>query len=366
MAFNKYGYTNPFSVCFTSMKLRYHDYDASIESLNFVKPDDSVNVFISFESVLNNLSTVQDIDNKLLLERNFPTILESEMINLCAHYRRFFRGNNLKTRVFLYYTDLSSEDFVEYKYNDEYRSFYTNKYLRNPKFQLLGNTLIEKIIPRVSKIMEYIPGVYFISGKNIEGSLIPWIMAKEYPESKNFIITTDKYETQYLFHPDLFCLHYIKKSRLGTSVIYHYDKYLADIFKEEHENNPNISLFQNPSFYDLIISSLGDKIRSIDSLKGIGCKTVSKFILNGIDQGKITQQTSSVELLKEIFPVEYHNDLINNFSCVSIPSHVNNLTQKQIFDITNQVVDRSDYNSLIQLNQSDYRDYPLMLPELTC
>ena len=361
-----YGYTNPFSVCFTSMKLRYHDYDTSIESLHFVNPTDSVNVFISFESVLNNLSTIQDIDNKLLLERDFPTILESEMINLCAHYRRFFRGNGLNTRVFLYYTDLSSEDFIEYKYNDEYRSFYTNKFLRNPKFQLLGHKLIDTIIPRVSKIMEYIPGVYFISGKNIEGSLIPWIMAKKYPESKNFIITTDKYESQYLFYPKEFCLHYIKKSKLSTSVIFQPDKYLADIFKEEHDTNPNFVLFQNPYFYNLIISSLGDKLRSIDSLKGVGCKTVSKYLLNGIENGKITQQTTQLELLKEVFPEEYRHDLISNFSCVSIVSHFNILTQQQIFDITNQVVDRSDYNSLIQLNQEEYRDYPLMLPELTC
>lgn len=363
---SNYGYTNPFSVCFTSMKLRYHDYDSSIESLNFVQPTDSVNVFISFESVLNNLSTIQDIDNKLLLERNFPTILEAEMINLCAHYKKFFKGNGLNTKVFLYYTDLSSEDFIEFKHNDEYRSFYTNKFLRNPKFQLLGKRIVDTIVPRVATIMEYIPDVYFISGKNIEGSLIPWVIAKQFPKSKNFIITTDKYETQYLFYPQQFCLHYIKKSRLGGSVIYSYDKYISDIFKEEHENNPNVALFQNPSFYDLIIASLGDKIRSIDSLKGIGCKTVNKFIINGINQGKITQETTSLELLKSIFPEEYQEDLIHNFNCVNLALHFNDLTETQIFDITNQIVDKSDYNSLIQLNQRDYKEYPLMLQELTC
>ena len=102
---SSYGYTNPFTVCFTTMKIRYSDYDSSIDKLKFVKPDDKVNVFINLESVLTNLSMVKDIGNKLLLERQFPTILESEFINLCAHYKRFFRGNGLQTRVFLYYTD---------------------------------------------------------------------------------------------------------------------------------------------------------------------------------------------------------------------------------------------------------------------
>ena len=147
-----YTGTNPFSVSFTAMKLRYHDYDNSIESLNFLNPTDKVNVFINFESVLNNLSMMRDIDTKLLLERKFPTIFESEMINLCAHYKKFFRGNGLDTKVFLYYTDLSSPDFINYKYNDEYRSYYINKYLQNPKFQLLGNKLLDVIIPRVQKI----------------------------------------------------------------------------------------------------------------------------------------------------------------------------------------------------------------------
>lgn len=363
---SNYGYTNPFNVCFTSMKLRYHDYDSSIESLDFVCPTDSVNVFISFESVLNNLSCIQNIDNKLLLERNFPTILESETINLCAHYKKFFKGNGLKTRVFLYYTDLSSGKFVEYKVNDDYRSFYQNKYLRNPKFQLLGNKMVEQIIPKVAKILEYIPDVYFISAKNMEGSLIPWIISTLNPTDKNFIITTDKYDTQYMLYPKQFCVHYIKKSKLGTMILYTFDKYLSDVFKEEHENNPNISVFQNPSFYSLMLSSVGDKMRSIEPLKGIGCKSVSKFILAGIERGDITPQTSSIELLKQVFPEEFHEFLVPNFKCMSIPLHANSITKKQIFNITSQIVDRFDFNSLLELNRTDYRDYPLMLQELTC
>ena len=74
-------YNNPFSICFVLMKQRYNDYDNSIEKLNFVNRNDKINVFINFESVLSNLSMIKDIDNKLLLERNFPIILESEALN---------------------------------------------------------------------------------------------------------------------------------------------------------------------------------------------------------------------------------------------------------------------------------------------
>jgi hypothetical protein len=359
------GYSNPFSVCFTTMKIRYTDYDKSIDTLNFVKQDDKVNVFINFESVLNNLSMVKDIDNKLLLERNFPTILESEMINLCAHYKRFFRGNGLDTRVFLYYTDLVSPSFENFKYNDEYRSYYTNKYLNNPRFQLLGNKLVERIIPKVKTIMEFIPNVYFINGKGIEGSLIPWIIANEDPTYKNFIISTDRYDTQYQLYNDKYCLHYIKKSPLGASIFCTFDKYISDLFKENMENNPDGSVFTNVSFYSTLMSALGDKLRSIEPLKGVGCKTIMKYLNSGIDGGILTKQTNNFDMIKKSLPEEHWEKAEENFNCINLEKQYNALSQQRIFDVTNQIVDRFDYNSLLKLNREDYLDFPLMLPELT-
>lgn len=361
-----YNPNTPFSISFTAMKLRYHDYDNSIESLNFITPTDKVNVFINFESVLNNLSMLRDIDTKLLLERKFPTIFESEMINLCAHYKRFFRGNNLDTNVFLYYTDLTSPDFINFKYNDEYRSYYINKFLQNPKFQLLGNKLVDIIIPRVQTIMEFIPNVYFIQGSGLEGSLIPSIIAKEYPDRKNFIITSDKYETQYLLDKERFCVHYIKRAGAASGIFSTFEKYLTDLFKESHEEKSDSLLFSNPSFYSILLSSLGDKIRSIDPLKGIGVKTMMKFLSSGINNGLITKDIKSLDMILQILPDEYREQADKNFNCINLERQFGELSQKEIFNITNQIKDRSDYNSLLRLNQEDYRDYPLMLDALTC
>jgi hypothetical protein len=364
-AYDKYGMSNPFTVCFTMMKIRYMDYDRSIEGLQFLTPTDKVNVFINFESVLNNLSMVKDIGNKLLLERAFPIILEAEMVNLCAHYKKFFRGNGLDTKVYLYYTDLSSSEFANYRFNDEYRSFYTNKYMNNPRFQLLGDTLVDRIIPRVQTIMEFIPNVYFIKATNIEGSLIPWIIASNDPTRKNFVITSDRYETQYQACPKNFCTHYIKRSPLGSAIFCSFDKYLADLFKETNAEVQDYSIFKNPSYYTTLMSALGDKTRSIEPIKGVGCKTIAKSLQSAIEEGKLTEGTSSIEMIEQSLPVDAH-DIITNFNCVSIEKQFNALDSKALFDIKNQCVDRFDYNSLLELNRKDYRDYPLMLEELTC
>ena len=357
------GYGNPFSISFILMKIRYVDYDKSIDGLKFVNRDDKVNVFINFESVLKNLSLIKDIENKLLLERDFTTILESEAINLCAHYKKFFRNNGLATRVFLYYTDLSSEEFDNFKYNDEYRSYYINKYLNNPKYQLLGNKLVDTVLPRVQKIMEFIPDVHFISCKGFDSSLVPMIIGESDTSYKNFIITNDKYDTQYLLHPDKYCTHYIKRSPMGTHIYCTFDKYITSVFKDDNEDN---NIFNNTSMYSTLLSALGDKHRSIEPLKGIGCKGVLKYINNGINDSIITKDTKSFEMIKKCLPEEYHENADKNFNCVDLHSQFKEISQDHIFSVINQITNRFDYNSLIQLNNEDYKNFPLMLEELTC
>ena len=360
-----YRNESPFTVCFTSMKIRYNDYDKSIDGLGFVNQNDKVNVFINFESVLNNLSLIKDLDNKLLLERRYPIILESEMINLCAHYKRFFRGNGLDTRVFLYYTDLASDKFDNTKYNEDFRSFYINKYLDNPRFELLGNSLVDKIIPTVQKIMEFIPNVYFIKSNNIEGSLIPWIISKEYP-GKNFIVSTDKYDTQYQLYDDSFCMHYIKRSPLGTSLLYTFEKYIEDLFKDNYKDNSDIELLHNSSLYSVLMASLGDKQRSIDPLKGVGYKTMLKMLSSGIKDGKYTKDTNSIDMISSSLPDELQDQRQDSYHCINLENQYGRIGEQNIFDIKSQIVDRFDYNSLITLNKNVFADYPLMLPELTC
>lgn len=357
-----YDMDNPFSVCFNSMKIRYPEYDNSIDSVNFIHPDSKINVFISFESILNNISNIKDLDNKLLLNRNFNLALESEMFNVCAHYKRFFRDNRLDTKIYLYYTDLASKEFIDYKYTYEYRSFYINKFLNNPRFEYLGNRLVKNIVPKVQLIMDFIPNVYFIYSNGIDGSLIPYIIANSDKERKNFIVTSDRYETQYQLL-DGFCVHYIKKSMLGTQIISDFESNINDMFKG---SDFDYSIYKNRSFYSLLISILGNKLRSVDGLKGVGIKTISKYLLNGINEKKITRDTNNLELLLQIIPEDYRELCESNFKSLDIIYKYNELTDKNKFNIINQQHDRFDNNSLIKLNNEDYVNFPLMLPELTC
>lgn len=351
-----------FSVCFNMMKIRYPDYDKSIESTEFLTPDDKVNIFINFESVLNNLSCIKDIDKKLILERELDVILTSNILNLAAHYKNFFRKNNLETRVFIYYTGLSSNKFINNQINEDYRSYYMMKYMNNPKFSYLGESLVNTIIPMTKKIAEFLPNVYFIDGNNIEGSLIPYIIGKMDSSYKNLIITSDIYDTQYQLIDTYLC-HYIKKSFSGSLLSCNIEQTLKHIFKDKV--NEDYTIFNNKPYYLMLLSCVGDKKRSIEPIRGIGTKTVIKLINRGLDENIITDKTNTVELLKNIIAIDSQNDLVNNFNCINIEDQYNVLSKEDIFNIEKQLIDRFDNGSLLKLNATKFYNHQMMLEQLT-
>ena len=136
-----------FSVCFNIMKLKYMQLSETLGRLNFLYPDSKVNVFINMESVLKSLSMIKDIDRKIYSSRDFNEIMISNIVNLAAHYRKFFRGNNLDTRVYLYMTELEEPEYNETELNPDFRSYYYVKYTKNPKYLDMTDRLNNIIIP---------------------------------------------------------------------------------------------------------------------------------------------------------------------------------------------------------------------------
>ena len=359
-----YELSNSFSVCFNIMKIKYQLYNSSFDDLGIINPTDSVNVFINMESVLNYLSNIRDLDKKIMTEDEFPAIITSDILNLAAHYKRFFRSNNLETRVFLYMTDPTSNSLREQKINEDYRSYYLTKFNANPRYQTLTEKLVNEILPEATTICEFIPNVYFIQTKNVDASVVPLVISKLYPTSKNVIVTGDIFDTQYTFYPQ-FVVHYIRKSPLYSSTSWTLKGYLKEIFKKEPDQETEVNLLSNLSMYLTMLSVVGDKIRSIDPIKRVGVISVIKYLRNGIEDKIINYDTESIELLKRCFPDDMQEELENNFYQFSIKDKEINLSESECFDIKNQIVDRFDNNSLLKLNATKFYHHQLMLTELT-
>lgn len=356
---------DPFSVCFNILKLRYKDYDESLTSKNFLYPNDKVNIFINLETVFKHLSMIPDLEKKLIVQRDFETLMISNIINLAAHYKRFFVNNGLDTRVFLYNTDFNSDEFNQFKYNEDFRTYYLVKFNDNPKFALLTDMLKGSILPNVKTYCEFINNVYYISAHNMEGSLVPYIIGNMDKSRKNLIIGGEFYDTQYSSIPN-FVNHYIHRSFNSNAVYSDIHGYLKDVTKKDKEENPNMDVaFNNYNTYCSLLAVLGDKIRSIDGISGFGPKTLQKCIEQGLAQQIIQNETSNPEIIGDIFhDRDTKEEFVNNFYCCSILPMYQDLTEAEKSSIFIQMTDRSDINSLQMLNKTKFVNHPFLLEGL--
>lgn len=356
---------DPVGVCFNMMKIKYQTYDAALMDSDFLQPTDKINVFINLETVLKYISTVQDLEKKMMVCADIDKILVSNTINLAAHYKDFFRGNGLDTNIFLYMTDLSSNcsDFEETRYNEDYRSYYVNKYMGNPKFVLLGSKLKDVILPEVKTICEYIPQVYYVSKKGIDSGLIPYIISEKYPDRKNIVLSGDLYDTQYGYCDNFLSQLYMRGWNLNV-LAYDVKGYLKTITKSDTVPSNVIDLFKNAAFYKLLLCCIGDRYRSVDGITGIKFAKLISAIVGGLKDGRITTSTTSAELLSDIFPDTLKKSVYDNMVVMDLHSKLKLLGEGSKKDITSQIIDKVDRTSLMKLNSSVFQKHPLWLEAL--
>jgi len=355
-----------FSVCFNILKLRYAAYFKSINDTNFLCNGDKVAVYINFESVLKHLSSIKDIDRKIFNENDFDIIIMSNMINLAAHYRKFFRSNGINdVKVFIYFTSLTSTTFNEYKYNVDFRSYYLVKYNKNPKYNLISDRLKEYILPTVKQIIERIPGVYLIDAENIDSSLVPLILHEKLNDYKSLLITGDYLDTQYLFMENFHC-HYIRRSLASLSATNDLYGHLSVLLKKANNDyTQEMNIYSNRAFYNLLFAVIGEPYRNVDGIENVANITLLKLINNGFNENIITPQSSNINLISKIFPLEQQENVINNFNCIDYVLMYQRVDEAQKLSIYSKLIDRSDNNSLLQLNSTMFYNHRLMLEELT-
>lgn len=356
---------DPFSIYFNMMKIKYNEYDKILTNANFLKENDKINVFINLETVFKYLSMINDLEKKLILQKQYPTIFVSNILNLAAHYKRFFMSNGLDTRVYLYHTDFNSDEFNEYKYNDEYRSYYIIKYNINPKFVYMTDGLKSSILPETKSISEFIPRVYYISSHNIEGSLVPYIIGEDDKTRKNIIITGEFNETQYSLIPNYFC-SYIHTGIGSRNICNNISETLEEITKKTNNDLESLcNTYSHYGTYCSLLSALGDRMRSVYGLNGIGPRILEKYIHQGITRNEIQLSTNNPNMLGNIFhDEEIKEEFINNFYCMSLVDMYNELSTSNILSVLNQRKDRFDNESLMKLNATKFYNYPLTLEAL--
>lgn len=324
-----------------------------------IQPGDDVNVFINLECVLRNLSMQKGLGHMISFHKQEMVIeLESSILNLMAIYRTYFskvRCSNVK--LYFYITDLNDNEQQMQVYNKYYRSFYRNKYMKNPQFKPVGDLLNQVIIPEIELILLYVPGCYLIKSKTFDSSVIPYVIST-FSSSKNVIISGDIFDTLYLLNPNFITL-YIKRRFQHFSMVSDIDSSIQSIVKGESPFD--LTIFRSEMYYRLLLAVKGSKIRNIQSSKGFGYGKLMNIIKSGLTNGTIIHDFTSIDSIIDIFPNNYRESIKSAFKCTSIETQFELLSDIDIDNVKSQIVDKSDMQSLEILNARRFIDYPIDL-----
>ena len=345
---------------FNLFKVKFDKID-ELELIN--KEAERVIFYINLENVFTLLLQPR-IDNQLRASgasfNEMKTLFISSIINLGQHYRLYAcaRRKNLKSKIVLYW-NYPRARYKNRDYITKYRDDYDGKMFRN-----LGCTFMTEVLSEayetLKTTMTYINEVYLVGGGEIESSLIPYVMEKEFAKSgeriQNVIVSKSVYDYMYLAYPQFVNLIPAKdKSFILTAenVIEHM-KSVATV-----KNPMSIPVAQLPT----LISIIGDQHRGIQSLKGYGIVGAIKCINAGIQEMMIGEETRSYQMLREILPPEKRAAFERNYPAVSFEEQYANLSPTDINSITSQIIDKCQDDVLKEINESVFKTCPLMIVE---
>lgn len=345
-------------VIFNLFKIRFNIMDElfSANDINLTRSD-KVNIFINLESVLRKLHR-SNLEVYLKVKKD-EKIFEfvSNILNLAAHYRLYFSKQKIYSKVYIYLGYPFKSKYKNNNFNEEYRKYYQERFSKNTKNVSFSN-LFEDVMGISKTILEYIEGVYIINSNSIEPSVIPYILMKDKDDNfKNFIVTTDRYEYQYVDKD-----FYILRPKKELSYIITKDNVINQM-KIEEKINSDLSV--DSSYISFILSILGNKYRNIKHIKRIGLSTLIKLIRTAIDNNILGERTNNIYLLSKIIKDEYKEIFLNNYYCTDLDYQIKYLNIVDIHSITDQIKDKFDNASLNKLNNDYFNTYPIMLLELT-
>ena len=339
---------------FNMFKIKYSKLDELLVNIPFDKGEEII-IFINLESILKKItSTITDRENMLVSSKR-NIILTSCVFNLIAHYRYYFYKKSICSRIYVYGPESIDMNYLNREYNKDYR---THMMLLNTEQTTSIGKTYEDSIKMIKTMLNYVEGVNFITSGIIEPSVIPLIITNylKTDNKKNFIITDDRYDYQYI--KDYFM---ILKPRMEKSIVIDHGN-IMEVLKERTKCNniPNPEI----NFLPFIISILGDKYRNIDKIKGMGISRIFKEIDKGLKNNLVTNDINNINSLSCLINETYHNDFLINYMTTSIYEQYKKLSDVELKYITNQIIDKYDGGYMKVVNNEYFIDNPLNIIEI--
>jgi hypothetical protein len=339
---------------FNMFKIKYSKLDELLEDFTFSKGEE-VYIYISLESILKKLtSTITDKEN-IILSSKRNIILTSCVFNLISHYRYYFHKKSVCSKIFVYGPESIDVDYLNREYNKDYR---TKLMLMNTEeTSSIGKTYTDSV-KMIKTILNYIEGVNFITSGILEPSIIPLVISKYFKTeiNKNFLITDDRYDYQYIKNYFIILKPKMDKSTLIDSLN------VMDILKSKTKckNIPNPDI----NFLPFIISILGDKYRNIDKIKGMGISRIYNEINKGLESNIITNDIENINSLLCLVNENFQNDFLINYMTTSIFEQYKKISDVEEKYILNQIIDKYDGGYMKVINETYFNEHPLNIIEI--
>ena len=250
-----------------------------------------LNIFIDLYSSLHPLFS----EHYRVITDNY-TDITSGLVNMCAHYRKFFKGLGVHTTFYLVYSDNTCE------FNRKFVASYNYKFVDKTKIKL-SREIVDNNLDLLDTICPYLPDIHFVKSiNNWESAVIMANIIETLNDgSPNLIISKDLYPLQlcalYPWTSYLYPIKYpadTKNCKKGDYSVmvplnekYNFRKEFWDLFMKSRINYIKTDLYDiSPLNMALVASIVGFNQRYIKSNYNIF--TAKKVIL-GINNGEDTK-----------------------------------------------------------------------------
>lgn len=168
-----------------------------------------LNIFIDMYSVLKSI-----FSESFRTDISDYTAITSGIINMCSHYRSFFKTLSVHTKFYLFFS-FNTGDFYR-KFNDDYNKVFKEK-SEIPQFRDMAMTNFELL----DILCPYLPDIFFIrSVQNYESTVMMANMLERLgSQTPTMIISRDLYPIQLCSYYPKVSFLYPRKTRYGDKSV---------------------------------------------------------------------------------------------------------------------------------------------------
>jgi hypothetical protein len=287
-------------------------------------------------------------------------LLSSELINIVSHYRHFFWSRyGTATNYYVYY---SSEKAV---YNgllvDEYRKQFYEKRIDNSLEYGSLNRMVRENLKLANVLSEYLPNIYFIDTKDMEPSVLAHYIMKNNQEDTltNIVFSNNVVDHQLVNNDRTFVI----TMQSDKSKVIRKENLMDSLLKDSKKKSSTVL---SSHLFVPVLALSGHKGYSVEGLKGMGkikaVATLEKGLLDGTVSN--TQYKSMSPITKGTLSKPDAKLVDANFNVLDYENQSQRISPKQLDNLKSQIDNKSDNQSLMEINHTYYEKYPLQIIEL--